>query len=133
MARKIGKPIPDRQRNPRFTQVLPVDLRVISIPGTAVGKPLVSIGQDFAGRTINISEDGLLINSDFELDKDTTLEVTIMTGDDGDRPIQAVTKVAWARRNAFDMFGRWAMGLRILEIENSDLEDLKQYFSGDPS
>src|SRR5690606_2050343 len=97
------------------------------------GKPLVREGQDFAGRTINISEDGILINSDYELDRDTVLDITIMTGNDGEPPILSRTKVAWTRRNAFDMFGRWAMGLKIVEMDPSDLDKLKAFFSGDAS
>ena len=127
------KPGNNQERNPRFTQVLPIDLRVTAMSPTAAGKPVIQLGQDFTGRTINLSADGLLINSDFELDRDTIMDVTIMTGQDGERPIHASVKVAWARRNAFDMFGRWAMGLRILQIEDADHARLQEFFDGDPS
>ena len=119
----------ESRRAPRFTKVLPVDCRVIENSPMSAGKPVLGIGEDFAGRTINISESGLLINSDYELDRGTGLEITVMMGDDGTKPIQATVRVAWARRNAFDMFGRWAMGLRVLDIAEEDYKTLQEFFA----
>jgi hypothetical protein len=85
-------------------------------------------GDSFGGRTINLSQTGLQVHSDIELDAMSVVDVTVFL----DRPpnkITVRTQVAWAKRNAADLYGRWGMGLHIIEARPGDLEILHAFYS----
>ena len=116
------------RRNQRVTRVLPIECKVLEFADHQVAKHALKEGDNFGGRTINISKDGLLINSDFELDKKTKVEITLSLNDSGKHRIHLFGSVAWAKRNAFDIYGRWAMGIHIDEARPADILALADFF-----
>jgi hypothetical protein len=115
----------------RVTRVLPVDCKVLDFVGSPVAKHVLRKGDTFGGRTINISKDGLLINSDYELDSKTKIEVNLSLTPEDKAKIKVTGQVAWAKRNAFDIYGRWAMGIRIIEAKPADIFALADFFKED--
>jgi hypothetical protein len=104
----------DRQKT-RVTKVLPVDCRILELPAPS-SKNLVTTGQVFGGRTINLSEDGLLVNTDYFLDPKTRLEVVFKLGEGPSRKtIKVQAEVARCQKNAFNLYGRWALGLHVVQ------------------
>src|SRR4051812_25004390 len=116
------------RRSKRVTRVLPVDCKIIDFADNRVAKHALAEGATFGGRTINISKDGLLINSDYELDKKTKIEVSLFLAEGDKTKIKLTGQVAWAKRNAFDIYGRWAMGIRIIEAKPADIFALADFF-----
>ncbi len=115
--------------NHRVTTVLPVDCRVFEFPAERTVKIPLALGQSFGGRTINVSKTGLLINSDYELDIRTKVEVILHVQHEGQRrTIRVLAQVARTRRNAYDLYGRWGMGLHFLEIQPKDLQLLSKLY-----
>lgn len=112
----------------RITHVLPVECKVLGFSPVSVGKHSLKIGEVFGGRTINISMNGMLINSDYELDKGTLVDLALSVHESGKPKIRLIAEVAWARRNAYNIYGRWAMGLRIKTIREIDLAALSDFF-----
>ena len=45
-----------------------------------------------------------------------------------DADVIVLTEVARTRRNAYDIYGRWAMGLKILEIDPKELSLVSEIF-----
>jgi hypothetical protein len=112
----------------RITKVLPVDCTIVSLPLNQSTPHFLGAGDGFGGRTINISQSGLQVHSDIELDPLTVVDVTVSL----DRPAKRVTvrtQVAWAKRNAADLYGRWALGLHIIDARPGELEILNAYYS----
>jgi hypothetical protein len=130
-------PVPKRQtseeaRNKkRITRVLPVDCRVIEWADLPVAKHSLKIGEIFGGRTINISRTGLLINSDYELDKGTKVDLALSVNEGGKPRLRFTVTVAWAKRNAYNIYGRWAMGMHIISAKPADLEALAEFFKAE--
>ena len=114
--------------NKRVTRVLPVDCRILSFADHQVAKHALKEGDNFGGRTINLSKDGLLINSDFELDKKSKVEIKLTLSEDSKTVIRLIGEVAWAKRNAFNIYGRWAMGIHIIEAKPADIFALADFF-----
>ena len=124
----LRKPKEDTRDKRRITKVLPVDCTLVSKPLNQITPHYMGPGDNFGGRTINISQTGLQVHSDIELDPMTVLDVTVSL----DRPPKRVTvrtQVAWAKRNAVDLYGRWSMGLHIIESRPGDLEALHAYYN----
>jgi hypothetical protein len=118
------------RKDPRITKVLPVDCRIVELsPLTHAGQGMKK-WQRFPARTINVSKTGMLINSDFEIDPQTKVEMTfsLKSGEEENHQVVLLAEVARSRRNAYDLFGRWAMGLRILEIDPKDFSLVSEYF-----
>lgn len=118
----------EKRTAPRVTTVVPVECRVlgsgtVTIPSQR-GAPRA---RDFSARTVNVSRDGLLINCDADLLAGTPLEVTWNAPDDG-RVVRIQADVAWSRRNAINLFGRYSAGLRIRKISESDRRTLADFF-----
>lgn len=113
----------------RVTTVLPVDCKVVELPSLRTNATMLKPGQTFGGRTINVSENGLLINSDFELEDGTKLEVLLVFDHHGQKKhVRLLAQVIRSRRNAYDLYGRWAMGLHVLEIKEKDFDFLTNLF-----
>jgi PilZ domain len=126
--RPPAKPKEDTRRKKRITKVLPVDCTLVSLPLNRTAPHYISPGDSFGGRTINISQTGLQVHSDIELDTMTVVDVTVYL----DRPpdkITVRTQVAWAKRNAADLYGRWSMGLHIIEARPGDLQILHAFYN----
>ena len=86
-----------------------------------------SKGMAFAAKTVNMSRDGFLINCDIDLTPRTTLEITLSAPTDG-HPITIAAEVAWSRRNAMNLFGRYAAGLKTRKISERDRDLLLDFF-----
>lgn len=126
MRRPVHEAKNEERGRKRVTKVLPVDCVVLSLPLNH-GAHYMHPGDTFGGRTLNISMSGMQIHSDIELDTMTVLDVTVAL----DKPPKTLTlraQVAWAQRNAFDLYGRWRMGLRIIESLPGELEILHNYY-----
>lgn len=82
---------------------------------------------EFSARTVNLSRDGLLINSDADLLSQTQIEITLSAPTDG-HLIRIQGEVAWSRRNSINLFGRYAAGLKIRRIDEADRKLLSGFF-----
>jgi hypothetical protein len=123
----LRRPKEEGRDKKRVTKVLPVDCKVVALPLNRSTQHHLSEGDTFGGRTINLSRTGLQIHSDFELDAKTLVDVSLQLGEGG-RRVTVRVEVAWAKRNAAAMYGRWGMGLRIIESKPADLDALHAYF-----
>jgi hypothetical protein len=106
---------------------LPVDCKVVALPLNRSTQHHLSEGDSFGGRTINLSRTGLQVHSDFELDPKTLVDLSLQLGEAG-KKVTVRVEVAWAKRNAVPIYGRWSMGLRITEAKAADLDALHVYF-----
>jgi len=82
----------------------------------------------FEARTVNVSNDGILINCDADVLQRTRLELKLRAPADG-HVIKVEAEVAWSRKNSINLFGRFAAGLRILRIDDRDHDILKSFFA----
>jgi PilZ domain len=123
----LRNPKKDARSKERITKVLPVDCTILSLPLNQTTPHYLGAGDAFGGRTLNISMTGLQIHSDIELDAMTVLDVTVSL-DKPPRIVTVRTQVAWARRNTADLYGRWRMGLRIIESRPGEIEILHNYY-----
>jgi len=123
----LRDPKKDARSKTRVTKVLPVDCTILSLPLNQTTPHYLGPGDIFAGRSMNISLSGMQIHSDIELDAMTVMDVMVSI-DKPPRKMTVRTQVAWARRNAFDLYGRWRMGLRIIESRPGELDILNTYF-----
>ncbi len=107
---------------------MPVNCRVLgngpaALPSLRGGAPRA----EFAARTVNLSREGLLINSDADLLPQTQMELTLSAPTDG-HAIRIHGEVAWSRRNSINLFGRYAAGLKIRKIDEADRKLLSGFF-----
>jgi hypothetical protein len=116
---------------PRITAVVPVKARILAHAASALPSYRAALEKhgEFLAKTINVSRSGLLINSDADLVPGTRLALTLEAPDDG-HTIRIEADVAWSRRNSINLFGRFAAGLRIRKIGESDRELLNAFFRG---
>ncbi len=122
------KPHTETRSKERVTTVLAVDCKVSGLPSNRGPNFPLKIGDSFGGRTINVSADGVLINSDYQVDKGTLLDLAISSSEQGKPKTKLTAKVAWSRRNAFDLYGRWAMGMQLVKGKTEDLKSLSIFF-----
>ena len=115
----------DSRNRKRITKVLPVDCTVVDLPNVRVD---LMEGSTFGGRTVNLSKTGIQIHSDYELDPKTVVDVVLSLDAPARRKVTVRVEVAWAKKNAIDLYGRWRMGMHIVKAKAIDLEDLHDYF-----
>ena len=120
----------EKRKAPRITTVVPVTCRVtnegkVALPSLRGGEQ--QRGTTFSARTVNVSREGILINSDTDLLTQTHLEISLNAPTDG-HPIRIAAEVAWSRRNAMNLFGRYGAGLKIRKIEPRDEKLLTDFF-----
>jgi hypothetical protein len=123
----LRKPKEESRVKTRKTKVLPVDCTLVALPLNRTSPHHLKAGDTFGGRTLNISKTGLQVHSDIELDPKSVVDVAVVL----QRPDTTITvrcEVAWAKRNAADLYGRWSMGLHITESRPGDLEVLHIYY-----
>jgi hypothetical protein len=123
----LRKPKEDSRNKNRKTHVLSVDCMLVALPLNRTSPHHLKPGDVFGGRTINISKTGLQVHSDIELDPKSVVDVTV-TLQKPDTNITVRAEVAWCKRNAADLYGRWSMGLRITESRPGDLEVLHLFY-----
>ncbi|MFI5355361.1 MAG: PilZ domain-containing protein [Desulfobaccales bacterium] len=124
----LRRPKEDSRGKRRITTVLPMDCTVVSLPLNRSTGHHLGPGDNFGGRTINLSKTGLQVHSDYELDPKTVVDLTVTVNQPNLRPLTVRAEVAWAKRNAIDLYGRWGMGLRIIEARPGDLDALHDYY-----
>lgn len=111
-----------------MTTVVPVNCRVLGAGPAALPSLRGAAAKgEFPARTVNLSRDGLLINSESDLLVSTRMELTLSAPTDG-HLIRIQTEVAWSRRNSINLFGRYAAGLKIRKIDDGDLKLLSGFF-----
>lgn len=123
----LRKPKEETRIKTRKTKVLPVDCVLIALPLNRTAPHHLKAGDSFGGRTLNLSKTGLQVHSDMELDPKSVVDVTV-TLRKPDASITVRCEVAWAKRNAADIYGRWSMGLHITESRPGDLEVLHLFY-----
>jgi hypothetical protein len=123
----LRKPKEETRQKSRKTKVLAVDCTLVALPLNRSSPHHLKPGDNFGGRTVNLSKTGLQIHSDIELDPKSVVDVTL-TLQKPDTTVTVRTEVAWCKRNAAVLYGRWSMGLRITESRPGDLEILHLYF-----
>ena len=119
----------EKRTAPRTTTVMPVKCIII---GHQASAPLSfrtaqAEGSEFPAKTINVSKEGILINCDSDLTVGTRLQIVMTAPTDGHQ-IHLHADVAWSRKNAMNLFGRYAAGLEIRKIEPEDRLLLTEYF-----
>ncbi len=119
----------EKRVSPRVTTVVPVHCRVTGHTGPTLPsqRGLRGIAQDFTAKTVNVSRDGVLINCEIDLPSQTQLELELRAPGDG-HLIRILTEVAWSRRNAMNLFGRYAAGLKVRKITDRDRAVLAELF-----
>ena len=123
----LRRPKEEGRDKKRVTKVLPVDCKLVALPLNQSTQHHLAEGDTFGGRTLNLSRTGIQVHSDFELDPKSLVDVSLELGDSG-RRVTVRVEVAWAKRNAIPIYGRWSMGLHITEANPADLEALTAYF-----
>ncbi len=129
VSKRAKKVVDETRIAKRVTKVLPVECKVVALPMLRVGRTMMRPGDSFGGRTINISRTGLLINSDVELDLKTVLDVTLTLENRAKTKMRITTHVARVKRNAFNLYGHWAMGLHVVRDEDNTMDFLDKYFN----
>ncbi len=125
----MKKPDKEARRAKRETKIIPVDCVVEKFPPDIYGEKFkLKPGDSFRGTTINVSETGMLINCDFVLPERTTIKVTIPGGEIKDTKIELKASIVRVKRNAYKIFGRYAVGLQIIEGKKEDIEKLIKHF-----
>ncbi len=117
----------EKRKALRTTTVVEVKCKIMGTRASAHSSYQAPVGTEFSAKTINFSQEGILINSETDLTAGTQLEITLSAPTDG-HPIQVQAEVAWTRRNAMNFFGRFAAGLRIRKITDTDRELLTNIF-----
>lgn len=82
---------------------------------------------EFDAKTINVSQGGMLLNTEMDLWPRTELELTLRSPLDG-RPMRITAEVTWSRRNAINLFGRYGAGVKFKRINEKDRVALQEFF-----
>ena len=129
----MKKPEHESRRTPRYTQIIDVDCRIDSFPDElmAVNMPLKQ-GESFRAKTINVSESGMLVNCDYSLPERTVLKIIIPAGEVTEEKFHLTVRIAWLKRNAYKLFGRYAAGLHIIDGDKLNIQKLIDYFKDAP-
>jgi hypothetical protein len=126
---KMKKPENEHRRAERHTKIINVECEVGRFPDDITGdKAKLKEGQSFRATTINVSETGMLVNCDFLFPERTTLKVVFPAGEILENQAKVKVEIAWTKRNAYKLFGRYSAGLHIVEAKKTDIEKLVQYF-----
>ena len=120
----------EHRRAPRYTKILNVECKVTRFPDDLTGeKSKLKINETFRATTINVSETGLLINCDFLLPERTSVTVNFPAGEVLEKKSTIMASIAWTKRNAYKIFGRYAAGLHITEGKKEDIDKLVEHFT----
>ncbi len=121
----------EKRGTPRITTIVPVHCRVLALPVASTANTGRRGGNDrhpeFDAKTINVSRNGMLINTEVDLWPRTELEVTLTSPVDGNQ-IRMTAEVAWSRRNAMNLFGRYGAGIRFKVVSDRDMTALSDFF-----
>jgi hypothetical protein len=76
-----------------------------------------------------VSQTGMLINYDFILPERTSLKIVVNEEAVSKKPMHFKVRIAWTKRNAYKIFGRYAAGLHIEEGDKKDINKLVEHFN----
>ncbi|PKL90691.1 MAG: hypothetical protein CVV21_11690 [Candidatus Goldiibacteriota bacterium HGW-Goldbacteria-1] len=120
----------EARKHPRFTKILNISAVLDRFPDDLTGeKSKLKQGESFRATTINVSEEGMLINCDFLLPERTTLKLEIHENAIAEDKFNLLVRIEWTKRNAYKIFGRYSAGLHILEGEKKHIEKLIEHFN----
>jgi hypothetical protein len=120
----------EARKHPRYTKIIQIECTVKKFPDDLMGeKAKLKEGETFRATTINVSQTGMLINYDFILPERTTLDIIVHEESISKKPINFRTRIAWTKRNAYKIFGRYAAGLHIEEGDKKDIDKLVEHFN----
>jgi hypothetical protein len=120
----------ESRKHPRYTKIIQIECTVGRFPDDLMGdKAKLKEGETFRATTINVSQTGMLINYDFLLPERTGLDIVVNEESVSKKPIHFKTRIAWTKRNAYKIFGRYAAGLHIEEGDKKDIDKLVEHFN----
>lgn len=120
----------ESRKHPRYTKIINIDCEVKRFPDDLMGdKAKLKEGAGFRATTINVSQTGLLINYDFILPERTIIEIIVNDKAIADKEIKFSACIAWTKRNAYKIFGRYAAGLHIEKADQKEIDKLVEHFS----
>jgi hypothetical protein len=126
----MKKEMKEARKHPRYTKIIQMDCIIESFPDDIVGeKAKLKVGENFRSTTINVSETGMLINCDFLMPERTTIRMTVNDRSFSGKGLSFSARIAWTKRNAYKIFGRYAAGLHIEEANRDDVARLVEHFS----
>jgi hypothetical protein len=126
----MKKEIRESRKHPRYTKIIQVECTVDRFPDDLMGeKAKLKEGETFRATTINVSQTGMLINYSFILPERTTLKIEVNDEAVTKKTMRFKTRIAWTKRNAYKIFGRYAAGLHIEEGNKDDINKLVEHFN----
>jgi hypothetical protein len=126
----MKKEMKESRKHPRYTKIIQMDCLVERFPDDVVGeKAKLKTGDNFRATTINVSETGMLINCDFLLPERTLIKMTVNDRSFSDKKLSFKARIAWTKRNAYKIFGRYAAGLHLEKGDKEDIERLVEHFN----
>ncbi|MCX8093926.1 MAG: PilZ domain-containing protein [Candidatus Goldbacteria bacterium] len=128
----MKKQYKELRKFPRYTKIIQVECIVKSFPDDLIDKKSkIKPGETFRATTINVSQSGILINYDYILPERTILDlfVTDETIASKNNPMKFEVKIAWTKRNAYKIFGRFSAGLHIIKGNKEDIDKLVEHFN----
>jgi hypothetical protein len=126
----MKKPERELRRSERKTKIINIDCTVEKFPDDIYGeKAKLNVGDSFRATTINVSETGMLVNCDFILPERTILKIEIPGGEVKEEKIILKASIIRTKRNAYKIFGRYAVGLHITEGKKEDIKKLIEHFN----
>ncbi len=125
----MKKTVREQRRATRLTRLVPIDCTLDAYPQDLINeKHLIKRGDGFRAKTINVSKTGMLLNLNYLFPERTTLDIKVPAGEA--TPIQFTMKVrvAWTKKNAYRIFGRYSAGVRIISGEKKFIKKLVDFF-----
>lgn len=128
----MKKQYKESRKFPRYTKIIHVECTVKNFPGDLIDKKAkIKEGETFRATTINVSQSGILINYDYILPERTVLELSVSDEAIASRsnPMKFEVRIAWTKRNAYKIFGRFSAGLHIIKGNKEDIDKLVEHFN----
>jgi hypothetical protein len=127
----MKRELKESRKHPRYTKIIQMDCLVERFPDDTTGdnKSKLKTGDNFRSTTINVSETGMLINCDFLLPERTLIKMTVNDRSFTGKKLSFKARIAWTKRNAYQIFGRYAAGLHLEKGDKEDIERLVEHFN----
>lgn len=126
----MKKEMKESRKHPRYTKIIQMDCTIERFPDDITGeKAKLKVGENFRATTINVSETGMLINCDFLMPERTVIRMTVNDRSFSGKKLSFTARIAWTKRNAYKIFGRYAAGLHMEQADKDDIQRLVEHFS----
>ncbi len=126
----MKKPERESRKYPRYTKILGVSCVVREFPMEVTGeKAKLKPGESFRATTINVSEEGVLLNCDFLFPDRTIIDITVHDDAVASEKFVIKGRIEWTKRNAYKIFGRYSAGVHIIEGQKEHIKKLIEHFS----